>query len=215
MFKKISVGLAVLGAVAFWVYLRFIRPWQLCWGATDEEVARAMPGDDLVKHPTFNATRAVTIEARPEEIWPWLVQIGLKRAGWYSYDWLDNLGIPSAERIVPELQHVAVGDVIPMSPDGKQGQWVKAFEANRWMLWGDNKSNATWYWGLYPLDKSQTRLITRVRMRYHWLSPMIAFDLLVEFADIVMMRKCLLGIKQRAEHASRQTPEPGEVGTPH
>src|SRR6266702_5018106 len=111
MLKKIGVGLAVLGAVAIGVYLRFIRPWQLRWGATDEEVARAMPGDDVVKQPTFNATRAVTIQARPEEIWPWLVQIGVTRAGWYSYDWLDNLGKPSAQRLLPQFQQVAVGDL--------------------------------------------------------------------------------------------------------
>src|SRR2546421_8472250 len=79
MLKMIGVGLAVLGAGAFGVYLRFIRPWQLRWGATDEEVARAMSGDDVVKYPTFNATRAVTIQARPEEIWPWLVQMGIKQ----------------------------------------------------------------------------------------------------------------------------------------
>ena len=89
----------------------------------------------MVKHPTFNATRTVTIQARREEIWLWLVQIGCKRAGWYSYDWLDNPGIPSANRIVLELQHVQVGDLIPMSPDGKQCFWVKDFEANRWMQW--------------------------------------------------------------------------------
>src|SRR5437868_4353687 len=136
MFKMIGVGLAVLGAGAFGVYLRFIRPWQLRWGATDEEVARAMSGDDVVKQPTFNATRAVTITARPEEIWPWLIQIGVTRAGWYSYDWLDNLGHPSAERIIPEFQHLAVGDVIPLSPDGTQGQWVKAIERNRRMVRG-------------------------------------------------------------------------------
>src|ERR1700680_4183724 len=81
MFKKIGVGLAVLGAALFGVYLRFIRPWQLRSGATDEEVARAMSGDDEVKHPTSNATRAVTIQSRPEEIWPWLVQIGQGKAG--------------------------------------------------------------------------------------------------------------------------------------
>ncbi len=121
MLKKIGVGLAVLGAVAIGVYLRFIRPWQLRWGATDEEVARAMPGDEVVTSPMFNATRGVTINAQPEEIRPWLVQIGCKRAGWYSYDWIDNLGIPSANRIVPELQHLEVGDLIPFSPDGKQG----------------------------------------------------------------------------------------------
>jgi hypothetical protein len=69
-----------------------VRPWQLTWGATPEEVSRALPGDDLVTRPTFNATRAITIAAPPEEIWPWLIQVGLTRAGWYSYDILDNLG---------------------------------------------------------------------------------------------------------------------------
>jgi hypothetical protein len=163
-----------------------------------------MPGDDVVQHPTFDATRAVTIQAQPEQIWPWLVQMGMTRAGWYSYDWLDNLGRPSAQRIIPELQQVAVGNVIPMSPDGKQGMRVKAFEPNQWMLWGDAKGTATWYWGLDPLDERRTRLITRVRMHYHWTSPALLFDLLVEFTDIIMMRKCMLGIKQRAERASIQ-----------
>jgi hypothetical protein len=72
MLKKIGVGLAALAAVAAVTYLRFIRPWQLRWGATNAEVERAMPGDDVVKFPTFNATRGVTIQTRPEEIWPWL-----------------------------------------------------------------------------------------------------------------------------------------------
>jgi hypothetical protein len=205
MFKPIAGGAAALGAVACGVYLRCIRPWQLRWGATDDEVARAMPGDDVVHEPTFDATRAVTIQARPEEIWPWLVQMGMTRAGWYSYNWLDNLGRPSAERIVPELQHVAPGDVIPMSPDGKQGMRVKALKPNQWMLWWDTKGAATWYWGLYPLDARHTRLITRVRMHYHWTSPALLFDLLVEFTDIVMMRKCLVGIRRRAERATRPT----------
>jgi hypothetical protein len=212
MFNKISVGLAALAAVTLGVYLRFIRPWQLRWGATDDEVARAMPGDDVVKHATFNATRAVTIQARPEEIWPWVVQMGVNRAGYYSYDLIDNLGRPSAQRIIPELQQVAVGDLIPIY--GTFGFWVKDFAPNRWMLWWDNKGNTSWYWGLYPLDAHATRLITRIRLRYLWLSPAILFDLLADVGDIIMMRKCLLGIKQRAERLSSQTPEPGEAGAP-
>jgi hypothetical protein len=186
-----------IGAVA--MYLRCIRPWQLRWGATNAEVERSMPGDDDVAHPTFNATRAVTVAARPEQIWPRLVQIGLGRAGWYSYDWLDNLGRRSAERIIPEFQHLAVGVLIPLSPDGKQGQWVKAIEPNRWMLWGDQAGDSTWFWGLYPVDERHTRLLTRVRMRYRWTSLLALFNPLVEFTDIAMMRKCLLGIKRRAE----------------
>ncbi|MDB5076930.1 MAG: hypothetical protein JWO42_3109 [Chloroflexi bacterium] len=198
-----GAGALTLGSIAVLAaYLRLIRPWQLRWGATDDEVARPLPGDDHVPQPTFNATRAVTITARPEAIWPWLIQIGVGRAGWYSYDWLDNLGRRSAARIVPAFQHLAVGDLIPISPNGKAGQWVKAFEPNRWMLWGDEAGDSTWYWGLEPLDEQQTRLITRVRMHYRWASPLLLFNPLVEFTDIVMMRKCLLGIKWRAEAAA-------------
>jgi hypothetical protein len=195
-----DAGWLALGSiVALAAYLRLIRPWQLSWGATDAEVVRSMPGDDDVPRPTFDATRAITVAAGPEQIWPWLIQIGAGRAGWYSYDWLDNLGRHSAERIIPEFQHLAVGDVIPMSPDGKQGQWVKALEPNSWMLWGDKAGDSTWFWGLYPVDERHTRLITRVRMRYRWTSPLALFNPLVEFADIAMMRKCLLEIKRRVE----------------
>lgn len=158
-----------------------------------------------MKRPTFNATRAVTVNARPEEIWPWLVQIGFGRAGWYSYDWVDNLGKPSAERIIPELQHLTVGDMIPIY--GRWGFWCEAFEPNRWMLWhGEKKDEVTWFWGLYPLDERRTRLITRVRLRYNWTSPTIIFSLLLDVGDIVMMRKCLLGIKRRADLAFKAPP---------
>jgi len=172
------------------LYLLWIRPWQLRWGATDEEVA----------HPHFNATRAITIHARPEQIWPWLVQIGFGRAGWYSYDWIDNLGRPSADRIVPELQNLKVGDHIALS------KWtyetVAAIDPYRSMLWGGDGSSATdgtWAWGLYPLDEHSTRLVVRMRGRYAWLSPTIFLLLLVDVFDIVMMRKMLLNLKARAE----------------
>ncbi len=130
LLTKRLIGSALGSIAASAMYLRLIRPRQLRWGADDDEVMRRLPGDDDVPRPTFNATRAVTIAARPAEIWPWLIQIGVTRAGWYSYDLLDNLGRHSAERIIPEFQHMAVGQVIPLSPDGKQGQWVKAFEPN-------------------------------------------------------------------------------------
>ena len=97
---KLAAGMLAIGTTFIYSYLKVVRPWQLRWGATDEEVSRSMPGDDIMLHPNFNATRAITINARPEQIWPWIVQMGFGRAGWYSYDWLDNLGRPSAERIV-------------------------------------------------------------------------------------------------------------------
>jgi hypothetical protein len=165
-----------------------------------------MPGDEIVEHPTFNATRAVTIEARSDEIWPWIVQMGMTRAGWYSYDLLDNLGRPSARRILPQFQDPKIGDVIPMSPSGKQGPLVKDFEQDRWMLWWDGKGGMSWAWGLYPVDEGHTRLITRVRLHYDWGSLSILFDMLVEFTDIVMMRKSMLGIKERTERIGGREP---------
>ena len=193
------LGIGAAGTAVFLSYLRWLRPWQLRWGATDEEVVRPMPGDEIVSQPIFNATRAVTINAPPEAIWPWILQIGIKRAGWYSYDLIDNLGKPSAREILPEFQNIRIGDIIPMSPDGKQGLYVKEFMPNNWMHWGDKEGRVSWVWGLYPSNDSQTRLITRVRMRYNWLSPAILFDLMLDVGDIVMMRKCMLGIKERAE----------------
>lgn len=187
------------GGASLLAYLRLIRPRQLRWGATDEEVTRSMPGDEIVERPTFNATRGVGIHAGPEDIWPWIVQMGFGRAGWYSYDWIDNLGRPSAEEILPEMQRLEVGDLIPMSPDQKMGVWVKDFETHQWMLWWDKKGGTTWCWGLYPKNEGYTRLITRVRIKYNWFSPSIFFCLLMDVGDIIMMRKCMLGIKRRAE----------------
>ncbi len=189
--------------ILFGIYILWIRPWQLRWGAIDEEVARAMPGDEIVAKATFDATRAVTIHASPEHIYPWIRQIGITRAGWYSYDLLDNLARPSARQILPQFQETFVGQVIPMSPDGKQGLFVHGFKDNEWILWWDKKGATTWCWGIYPAGESGSRLVTRVRTQYHWLSFEIIFNLLVEFADIIMMRKCLLNIRERAETMAR------------
>lgn len=184
------------------LYFVFWRPWQLHWGATEDEIRRAMLGDDIVAQPSFDATRAVTVRARPEHIYPWIVQMGLGRAGWYSYDWLDNLGRRSARGIVPHLQELEVGDLIPMSPGGKYGIWVKALEPNSRVLWWDKRAYTTWLWEIRPIDKNRSRLITRVRMKYRWWSPAVVFNPLVEFFDWPMMRKSMLGIKQRAEALS-------------
>jgi hypothetical protein len=181
-------------------FLGFYRPWQLKWGATPEEVSRGMPGDEIVPGPIFNATRAVTVQARPEAIWPWIVQIGFGRAGWYTYDLLDNFGHHSAERIVPKLQRMDVGDLVPMGPGEDAGMRVKDYEANRWMLWWDKNHLTTWAWMLDPIAQGGTRLVTRVRSRASWHHPTTAIWLLLfEVADFPLMRKCLLGIKRRAE----------------
>jgi len=185
------------------LYLKVIRPWQLRWGATEAELSRPMPGDEDVPSPSFNATRGVTVHAPPGAIYPWIVQIGMTRAGWYSFDLLDNLARSSAHHLIPEYQQIYPGQLIPMSPDGKYGVYVKDFRPNEWILWNDKEGDTTWFWGLYPAEENRTRLVTRVRMRYRWNSPSALFNLLVEFGDLPMMRKCLLGIKERAEKVVR------------
>jgi hypothetical protein len=174
-------------------------PWQLRWGATDAEVKRSMPGDEIVSKPSFNATRAVTIHAPAQNIYPWIVQMDVTQAGWYSYDLLDNLGRRSAESLLPEHQNIQIGDLIPISPDGKQGMWVKYFRKNKWMLWWDKKGDTTWIWEIHPEGENQFRLITRIRVKYRLFSSAVLFNLLTEFFDLLMMRKSMLGIKRRAE----------------
>jgi hypothetical protein len=201
-------GVAAVAATAP-AYLKAYRPWQLRWGATDAEVDRALPGDDLVQAPTFNATRAITIAAPPQQVWPWLVQVGVNRAGWYSYDWLDNLGRPSARRVIPELQHLAPGDLLPMSPDGKHGITVHALEEPRWMIWG-TPGYTSWVWLLDPLPDGTTRLITRVRSDPRWRPSSLMFAPLLELADFPMMRRMLLNLRARIEAAATIEPSAGD-----
>lgn len=194
----IAAGTAIVG-----VYLRWVRPWELRWGATDEEVAMKAPGDELVQSPNLVATRAVTVDAPPERVWPWLIQIGTGRAGWYSYDRLDNKGRPSAQEIVTAYQHMDVGDVVPMSESKGEpyGPSVLALDPPTSMLWGDSDEphRFTWLWLLREHESGQTRLVSRVRCQLSWRDPL--FALLMEFADPIMMRRSMLSIADRAARA--------------
>ncbi len=180
-------------------YLIVVRPWQLRWGATTEEVGLNLPGDALVTKPDFNATRAIVIAASPERVWRWLVQIGSKRAGWYSIDWIDNGGVKSATEIIPAFQKIAAGQFIPFTPDQKNGMWVREFAACRYILWTDRVGRATWLWYLAPTATGEVRLLTRLRTKYKWSSYWIIYYLLYDVGDIIMMSACLRGIKNRAE----------------
>ena len=178
------------------------RRSHLRWGATDAEVASAMPGDELVPRPSFTATRAITVAAPPEDVWPWILQLGTGRASWYSYDLFDNAARPSADRILPQFQAIRVGDWVPMSATVNEATAFKvtAFEANRWLLWA--KVDSTWAWQLTPIDGGHTRLVARLKERYPWrASPGLALLTMVmfEFGDFPMMRQLLLGIRRRAE----------------
>ena len=196
--RALTVG--SLGATALLTYMKAMRPWTLRWGASDQEVAEFMGGDDIVTKADYSATRGITIDAPPQDVWPWLIQIGSGRAGWYSYDRIDNGGTPSATEIVPELQQLKVGDLIPMVVGKPVGVWVKELEPNRRLLLWDGKGEYTWEWVLHPLGDGRTRLINRLRAAYpHWTSPRMAYTLLATTGDIVMIRKMLRGIKARAE----------------
>ena len=178
------------------------RRWHLRWGATAAEARAAMPGDDLVPVSHFTATRAVTIKARPGEVWPWLTQVGYGRAGFYSYDLLDNLGRPSAVAIMPQWQRAGVGDLAaPMAshPTPSTSFRVADAEPGVRLVWA--KPDSTWAWTLVPAAPGRTRLVTRLRQRYQPTPAGLMTIILAEFADFVMMRKMLLGIKARAETA--------------
>ena len=122
-----------LFSIAIGAYVLAVRPRLLRWGATDEEVRRPYPGRDLLPGSTRGATMAVTIEAPPSRVWPWLVQMGCNRAGWYSWDSLDNGGVPSAERIHPEWQQISAGDRMPSTPSGSAWFEVAALEPERFL----------------------------------------------------------------------------------
>ena len=205
-------ALVGFGALAGAAFTGLYRPWHLRWGATDAELAAALPGDGLIPDAEFHPTRAITIAARPEEIWPWIVQIGYGKAGFYAYDLLDNLGRPSAERILPDFQRPAVGDWVAMSPTVNETTAfrVAGFEPNRSMLW--SKPDSTWSWVLRPLDDEHTRLISRIRTKYLWQKPIVVASLLLmELGDFPMTRRELLGIKRRAERLARERLGPDEA----
>lgn len=200
---RILFAVTLVAAVSA-AYLLLARPYQLHWGATDAEIQRAMPGDELEPRPTFLATRAITIDAPSVTIFPWLLQMGYGRAGFYGYDILENAGSPrglrSAERIEPELQGYAVGDVVPISAVATM--MFYAIEPDEYLIWaGTAEENPGGFtWALYPVDAGHTRLVSRIRWRHHWSQPgLLALDVFTDLTDHLAVRKVLQGVKDRAE----------------
>ncbi len=202
MFSKRTIVVIELIA-AGWLYWVAIRRWFARWGTSPEERTRVMPGDYLIASPTDVATQAVTIDAPPGRIWPWLVQMGYGRGGLYSYDWLDLLfgflDRPSASRIMAEFQDLAVGDEVSLGP--RQTLTVAAIDPNRALVLSSTQHGMEWVWqfGLYPIDAGHTRLVSRGSERVPrsvaaWIGMRV-----MEPAAFIMTRRMLLGVKERAE----------------
>ena len=196
-------ALAVLALFALLgsVYSLILRPHLLHWGATEIEISRSMPGDDLVLNATFTATRAVTIEGTMDEIWPWIVQMGYGRAGFYGYDLLEGIGSPSgmrsAKAIIPEFQQLAIGDDLKIYPGANS--IISVLEKNRYLVWGceDTPCTCAFTLALDPLDAARTRLVSRARCDH--VSPDPRLFLFTELFDHIALKKILLGIKGRVE----------------
>jgi hypothetical protein len=192
------------------------RAWYNHWGATRQEATGEMPGDDLVPHPRMASTRAITIGAPPEQVWPWLVQLGQGRGGFYSYDVLENLircDIHSADRILPEHQHLVVGDLIRLAPGDTPCYRVAAIAKPRFLVLlgadpithetpdtpvGDREMGLTWAWQLQPRRMGRaTRLIARQRYSYPAKQSLLWH--VVEPIDFAMEQRMLRGIRDGAE----------------
>ena len=201
--KLRHAGLAVVALVA--AYLRFLRAPVLTWGATDAEAAARLPGDELLEDADGIATRAIEIDAPPTAVWPWIAQIGPSpRGGAYTYDWIENLlglDMHSADRILPEFQHPQSGDTIGY---GSNRMRVERVEPERVLASRSEDGNWVWTFVLEPRNGS-TRLISRNRFRLPNLVARLGM-VPMEPASLLMERKMLLGIKQRAERSREAGP---------
>jgi len=201
--KKLTATLVQFGIIMV-AYIFIARPYQLGWGATTVEINRSMPGDERRGNPTFLATRAITIEDTPENIWPWLIQMGYGRAGFYGYDIIENLGsengIYSADRILPEFQNFKEGDEVPLSWVAKL--YFFEIEPNSYLVWSEDKGDypGAFTWALYPIDETRTRLVSRIGWNFHWSEPnLLTLDVFSEFTDHLAVREILQGVKGRVE----------------
>ena len=165
---------------------------------TDEAV-RLLPGDELIADAKLQWNHVITVAARPEEVWPWLVQMGCRRAGWYSYDGLDNGGVPSADRIIAELQQVQVGDIFPMSRKSDDTFVVRRVEPERALVIGDAAGGMTWAFVPEAVDEHTTRLIIRVRATYDSPALGLLFKLFLRPVHFAMARRQLLNLKRLVE----------------
>jgi hypothetical protein len=222
---KFGGRIAAVAATAAVVYGWWVRPRLMRWGATDEEVAGPYPGAELVPEGERGPTMAVTIDASPDQVWPWLVQMGGDRGGWYSWDHLDNAGRPSAQRVHPEWQDLAVGDHVKYwtRRHGPVDAWeVAALEPNRFLgLHGLSDlrlrnldpeqprpaaySEGLWGFLLNELPGGRTRLVIGgyEAIRPRWLGRLYSFIPVVW----VMQARMMAVLKRNIERAAKARPQ--------
>src|ERR1700757_2846915 len=201
--KRLGTGLVVAGAAIVVAYFRFLRPWHLHWGATGHEAPGAVASDELMPHPDIVATRVVEIDAPPSAVWPWLVQMGPSRGGAYTYDWIERrlgIDIRDSDRIIPEFQHLQVGDEIPMPGYAMR---VERLQPAGGGVVPPSRPGGVWCFERRPAG-GHTRLISRNRFDTAALpwKDKLAYPI-IEPGSWVMERKMLLTIKQRAERLAR------------
>jgi hypothetical protein len=205
MRRRPAVLAAITSASA---YFLFARPRHLRWGASDEESEESLPGDDLIVNPNLVASRAITIRASADQVWPWIAQLGQGQGGFYSYDFLENLvgcDIHSADRITPEWQDVGVGDKVKLHPE--VALEVVALEPGRSLIFRGGvlpigntlpPYDFTWAFVLHDRPDQRTRLVVRERYAYtQWWAPLIVEP--AEAISFAMSQKMLRGIRDRAE----------------
>jgi hypothetical protein len=225
-FAQLLTVIAGAGTAAAIGYIFLGRPWHLRWGASDAEAQGHFPGDDLIPGAKLQSTRAISIHAQPEAVWPWLVQVGYHRAGWYSYDRLEKLAGAgdfaegrSAMRILPEFQHLEKGGEIPLAPGSDYSvvdlvpNQLLAMRARIFIHNGQTVDftdpdfgdafDTSWVFRLTPLANERTRLAVRFRANFAPTPVNRAFAYgALEPAVFVMEQKMLRGIRDRAEIAA-------------
>ncbi len=197
----VGIVLGVIAGIAA-TYPRLWRRRCLTWGVSEQDAAAELPGDELLEGPDVVTTRGVEVDAAPDDIWPWLVQMGSGRAGAYTYDWLENLfglDMHSADRIVPEFQDLKVGDRLPVGERGPQ-LGVEILDPGRALVVRSDDGN--WVWSFVLREHGEgTQLISRNRIRLGDMPTPKRYAYLgvMEPGSLLMERKMLLGIKSRAE----------------
>ena len=207
--KRLASAVMVVAGGAV-LYRKLLRQPIMTWGATDEEAEARLPGDELLEDADGVATRAITIDALASAVWPWIAQMGPSpRGGAYTYDWIENLlglNMHSADRVLPEYQHPQVGNTLGY---GKNRMRFERVEPQRVLAMRSEDGN--WVWSLV-IDEhdGKTRLISRNRFRLPSLTAKIGM-LPMEPASLVMERKMLRGVKQRAERLAAEGKEEAHV----